>query len=276
RTLHDLAATTDEQLKSLNALAEYVSVKTKALETQKVTIEHAASEANRLNEMVWAMEVQIEKLEEGNRQVVHAEEILRQTEKLSGEVQGQLEAATERRDQFTRETARIERDSALRIQAVQGQLERLAIEGKSFDAHEQRTADLQSALSAAERQLETVISSQETVSTVDRKAEALGQTVQQLSADFAEPSRHRAGIETLADRVARVEITARDVEARHARLESGRQQLEELRADLETIRASHATAAQLCGQLKTDREALEMASENITRFSADAPALEKQ
>ena len=73
-TLHELAATTEERLKSLNALAEHVTVKTKALDTQRETIDHAASEASRLNEMVWAMEAQIGKLEDGNRQVARAKD----------------------------------------------------------------------------------------------------------------------------------------------------------------------------------------------------------
>src|SRR5262249_54361807 len=76
--LHELATTTEERLKSLNALAEHVTVKTKALDTQRVKIDHAASEASRLNDMVWAMEAQIGKLQEGNRQVARAEEVVRQ------------------------------------------------------------------------------------------------------------------------------------------------------------------------------------------------------
>ena len=70
--LHQLATTTEERLRSLNALAEHVSVKTKALDTQRETIDHAAAEASRLNEMVWAMEAQIGRLEDGNRQVAQS------------------------------------------------------------------------------------------------------------------------------------------------------------------------------------------------------------
>ena len=244
--LHELATTTEERLKSLNALAEHVTVKTKALETQRVTIDHAASEASRLNEMVWAMEAQIGKLEEGNRQVARAEEVLRQAEELAEEVQDELDAATCATRSVQRETARIEKDGAQLIQTVRAQIERLAIEGKSFDAHEQRIADLQGALDAAERQLEAVLGRRRRSSALDRKAEALGQTVRQLSTELGELSRRRAEVDALAERLARVEATAREAEARQARLESGRQQLEELRAELEAIHTSRASAAELC------------------------------
>ena len=275
-TLHELATTTEERLKSLNALAEHVTVKTKALDTQRVTIEHAASEASRLNEMVWAMEAQIGKLEEGNRQITRAQDVLHHAEELAEEVQNELDAATARRDQFRRETARTEQEGAEQLQRVRAQIERLAIERTSVDTHEQRIADLRGALDAAERQLEAVLARQEVVDALDRKAEALGQTVRHLSTELGEVSRRRAEVDTLAERLARVEATAREAEARQAGLESGRQQLEALRGELEAIHTSRASAAALCTQLHADRLALETARENIARFAADAPAIEHQ
>ena len=275
-TLHALATTTEERLTSLNALAEHVTVKTKALDTQRITLDHAASEASRLNEMVWAMEAQIGKLEEGNRQVTRAEEVLRQAEELAEEAQDGLDAATVRRDQFTRETARIEKDGAQLVQTVRAQIERLAIEGKSFAAHEQRIAALHGALDTAEHKLEAVLGRQEALGALDRKAEALGQTVQQLSTELGELSRRRAEVDTLAERLADVDATAREAEARHAGLESGRQRLEGLRAELEAIHTLYASAAGLCTQLNADRMALESAGENIARFAVRAPAIENQ
>ena len=275
-TLHELATTTEERLKSLNALAEHVSVKTKALETQRVTIDHAASEASRLNEMVWAMETQIGKLEEGNRQVAGAEAVLRQAEELAEEVQDELDAATVRRDQFVRETARIEKDGAQLIQSVRAQMERLAIEGRGFDAHEQRIADLQEALRTAERQLDVVLERQGAVSALDRQTETLGETVRHLSTELTGLSRRRGEVDALAERLVRVEAAAREAEARQASLESGRQQVEALRSELDAIHVSRASAAELCSRLSADRAALETAGEHIARFSVEAPAIGHQ
>jgi DNA repair exonuclease SbcCD ATPase subunit len=241
-----------------------------------VTVDHATSEASRLNEMVWAMEAQIAKLEEGNRQVTRAEEVLRQAEEFAEGVVGELNAATARRDEFRRESARIEKDGAHLIQTVSAQIERLSIEGKSLNAHEQRIANLQGGLDTVERQLEAVLACQETVGNLDRKAEELGQTLRQLSTEAGELSRRRAEVETLADRLARVDATGREIEARQARLESGRAQLDALRAELDAIHASRASATELCTRLNADRQALDAAAANIARFSADAPAIEHQ
>ena len=81
-------------------------------------------------------------------------------------------------DLFRRETARVEKDGAQLIQTVRAQIERLAIEGKNFDAHEQRIANLRDALDTAERQLEVALGEAGYgVRALDRKTEALAQTV---------------------------------------------------------------------------------------------------
>ena len=98
--LQEMSKTTEERMTSLNALAEHVAQKIKALENQKHTVEHAVVEANRLNEMVWAMEVQINKLNEGSRQAARTEELIDRVEKLSREVGGQLDAGIKARDAF--------------------------------------------------------------------------------------------------------------------------------------------------------------------------------
>src|ERR1041384_4901121 len=66
--LQELSKTTEEKLTWLNSLAEHVAQKSKALESQKLTVERAVVEANRLNELVWSMDVQTNKLNEGLKQ----------------------------------------------------------------------------------------------------------------------------------------------------------------------------------------------------------------
>jgi uncharacterized coiled-coil DUF342 family protein len=107
-TIQELSKNTEERLVSLNALAEHVLVKSKAVENQKHAVERAVVEANRLNEMVWAMDVQIAKLAEGNKQGAKTEETLGRLEKLAQEMNGQLDAATAARDGFAREIVRVE------------------------------------------------------------------------------------------------------------------------------------------------------------------------
>ena len=93
--LHELSKNTEERLTSLNALAEHVTHKTKALESQKHTIDRAVVEANRLNELVWSMDAQIAKLNEGSKQIAHH----RREPRAHGEAGGRDHQPARRRDE---------------------------------------------------------------------------------------------------------------------------------------------------------------------------------
>ena len=129
---------------SLNALAEHVAQKVKALENQKHTVEHAVVEANRLNEMVWAMEVQINKLNEGARQATRTEELIDRVEKLASRSRRTARRRASRPGTRSRRTWH----SSTRIASaltdfVRGYIDKLAIERKEFEAFDQRVKALQ-------------------------------------------------------------------------------------------------------------------------------------
>src|SRR4029077_13070502 len=109
--LHELSQSTEERLTTLNALAEHVSHKAKALETQQHAVEHAVVQANRVNEMVWAMDVQIAKLNEGMKQVARADDTLARTEKLAAETDAQLETASRLRQEADHESTKLRKDA---------------------------------------------------------------------------------------------------------------------------------------------------------------------
>ena len=136
--LQELSKNTEERLASLNALAEHVSQKAKALDAQKHAVERAVVEANRLNEMVWAMDVQIAKLNEGSKQVARAEETVARMEKLAQETTAQLSAATTAREEFGREFARLDKESRALSEYLKSTVERLGVDKKEFDAFDQR------------------------------------------------------------------------------------------------------------------------------------------
>jgi chromosome segregation ATPase len=105
--LQELSRSTEKRLASLNALAEHVAHKTKALEAQK-PVEHAVVEATRLNEMVWTMDAQLAKLAAGNEQMQRTEEAVARMEEMAQTTTQELVAATAARDEFLRESARLE------------------------------------------------------------------------------------------------------------------------------------------------------------------------
>ena len=122
----EMSRTTDERLATLNALAEHVTQKIKALENQKHTVEHAVVESNRLNEMIWNMDVQITKLNEAAQQATRVEELIDRVENLSHDVSAQLDSAASARDGFTMDLAKLERDRTSLTDFVRGYVERMA------------------------------------------------------------------------------------------------------------------------------------------------------
>src|SRR5262245_27521517 len=154
--LQEMSKTTDERMASLNALTEYVAQKVKVLESQKHTVERAVVEANRLNELVWAMEVQVNKLNEGSRQVTHTKELIDRVEKLARDVGGQLESGMKAPEALTTDLARLEKDRAGLTDFVRTYSDKLAIERKEFEAFDQRASALQATVGEAEKGMEAL------------------------------------------------------------------------------------------------------------------------
>ena len=144
--LHELSRSTEERLTSLNALAEHVSHKGKALESQQQAVEHAVVQANRVNEMVWAMDVQIAKLNEGMKQAAKVEDTVGRIEKLTEEADAQLEAAGKTRHEAERETAKLTKDAGALLESVRGHVESVAGRKKEFEVFEERLRALQTSV----------------------------------------------------------------------------------------------------------------------------------
>ena len=108
--LQELSKETEAKLTTLNALAEHVNQKTRALDGQKHIVDRAVVEANRVNELVWNVDVQIGKLNEGLKQGARAEEAAARMQDLGEEVHDRVAAATRVRDEFMHDSARMEKD----------------------------------------------------------------------------------------------------------------------------------------------------------------------
>jgi DNA repair exonuclease SbcCD ATPase subunit len=162
--LQEMSKATEERMASLNVLAEHVGQKVKALEGQKATVERAVVEANRLNELVWHMEVQIGKLNEGSKQAAHTEEIVERIEKIARDVTGQLDTALKAKETFTLDVARLERDRSTLTEFIRGYTEKMTVERKEFDAFDNRVRVLQTSVAEAEKGMEALAARERNVS----------------------------------------------------------------------------------------------------------------
>ena len=106
--LQERARTTDEGLINLNALATHVMQKVKAVEGQKHAVDRAFSEAARLNEMVWSMDIQVKSLNEGLQKVGRTEQTISRIESLVADAGTKVDQAMQARDDVAREIRRLD------------------------------------------------------------------------------------------------------------------------------------------------------------------------
>ena len=274
--LQELSKNTEERLASLNALAEHVSQKAKALEAQKHAVDRAVVEANRLNEMVWSMDVQVAKLNEGSKNVARAEETVARMEKLAQETGAQLSAATTAREEWGREFARLDKESRGLSEYLKTTVERLAVDKKEFEQFDHRLRTLSGSVAEAEARMDGVLQKDKQLAVMNQHADELSKSFQTLMAQADEMARKQGALEALSDRLAQVDEMGRRTQAQHDALKQSRQELEQLRADIADFHKAHAAAAQLRDKLAADRASLEAFGERATALLSRTPELESK
>ena len=272
--LQEMSKTTEEKLAGLNALAEHVAQKAKALESQKHTIERAVVEANRLNEMVWNMDVQINRLNEGLKEAHRSEDTINRIETLMQQTNATVEAATKARDDLARESVRFEKDGRALVDSMRTSIERLALEKKEAEALDVRLRTLQGSVREAEAHMEALGTKERNLAPLHQKVDILSQNIQGLSVHADDLAKKQSGLDALHERLTQVEDLAKRTALQHEALKQGRQELETLRGDIHEFHKSHAQVGQLCDKLGADRDALEAFSERMTAFMLRTPHLD--
>ncbi len=274
--LQELSKNTEERLASLNALAEHVSQKAKALEAQKHAVDRAVVEANRLNEMVWSMDVQVAKLNEGSKNVARAEDTVARVEKLTQETAAQLSSATTMREEFSREFARLDKESRGLADYLKSTVERLVVDKKEFDQFDQRLRVLSGGVAESEARMDGVLQKDKQLAAMNQRADELSKSFQTLMVQADEMGRKQGALEALGERLAQVDEMGRRTQAQHEALKQSRQDLERLRTEITEFHKAHAEAARLGSKLSADRAALEAFGERATTLLSRTPELESK
>ena len=274
--LHDLSKSTEERLTSLNALAEHVSRKAKALETQQQAVEHAVVQANRVNEMVWAMDVQINKLTEGMKQAARAEEAIGRMGKLADETSTKAEAAAGLSQDVQRETTRLQRDSAALLDTLRAEMGALNLRKKEFEAFDERMRALHGSVTDAEARMETVASKEKNIIALTQNVDALAKRFDTLLSQSEELTKRQLALESLNDQLAQLDDLSKKTAWQMETLKLGRQDLDGLKKEIQDFYKSHAEVVQLRDKLGADRTALEAFNERMNLLAVRAPELESK
>ena len=272
--LQDRSKTTEGKLNSLNALAEHVGRKAKALESQKHTIDRATVEANRLNEMVWAMDVQIGKLNEGLKEAARGEEALTRVEKLVEDATARAEGAAKVRDEMAREAERFEKDWRPLVDQMRAALDRVGKEEKSLEVYQQRVGVLQSSVGEAESRLEALSAREQHLARLGQRVDDLSKEFEGLLARAGELSNKQVDLESLGERLTEVDKLSKQTTTQFEGLKETRNDLKRLQVDIQDFHKSHAETVRLRDQLGADRSALEGFIGRMSEFKARTPEIE--
>jgi len=272
--LQELGQDTEERLVTLNALAERVSLKAKAIENQQLKVEHALVQTNRVNEMVWSMEMQIGKLNEGMKHAASADETLARLETISAEMTERLTSAVKLHEETEQQTAKLEKRGAVLLESMSAQVETLAVGKQEVEAVDQRLRALDGAVGRAEARLSAFAEQEKLLSTMAHGVEGLSKRFKELFAQSDDLIRRQLTLEGLHQRLAQVDDLSKKTSSQMEWIQQGRQELDKLRHDVQAFHRSHAEITQLSAKVSADRQALQAFGERMTAISTHAPELE--
>jgi chromosome segregation ATPase len=272
--IESLAGDTTAQLQSLNALAEHVSTKAKVLEGQHQTLERALVDSRRVNEMVWEMEAQINKLKEGSTVTARVEEDLAQLERLRRDVSTALEGAALERSQFTDTLAQHQREASDLLHDLRGHLDRLAVNRKEMNTLGERLAAAQGRLADTESRLASVSASEQIVGGLGEKIDGLEVRIGDLTTHAQALHEKQTALATIADRLDHVEQTAKDITAQFDQLTERRKDIEVLEHKLAALDSTFASTRTMIDTLREQKHEFARFVDRAKEFMKDAPSIE--
>ncbi len=272
--LKELSRSTEQRLSALNALAEHVAHKSKALEAQKVAVERAVVEAARLNEMVWNMDTQIAKLAAGGEQMQRTEQTVARMEQLASETAEQLGAATAARDDFLRESQRLAGETRSMADAMKASLDRLQVDKKEVDAFEERLKALAKAVGETESRVQGVLARDVDLAGMQHQVDGLGRSFAALAADAEELARKQIQFDALSSQLAQIDALGKRTAVQYDTLLKCQADLDNVRVEITEFHRAHAEAAQLRDKLAVDRAALDAFGERTTEMLGRTPELQ--
>ena len=274
--MQELTKDTEAQLATLNSLAEHVLQKVKVIENQKHTVEHAVVESNRLNELVWNMDVQVAKLNDGAQQAARVEETVNRIDGLANETVARLDQATTSRESFTRELDKLEQGRAQLTDFVRGYIERLMVERKELDSFDLRVKSLQSGVSTVEESVGTLLGREKDLTALDQRTEGIEKRVARLAGQAEGLQKSQTELETLHDRLGQLDELTKRTSYQFEALEKSREDLDGFRRQIQEFYKTHAEVSKTVETLTADKKTFEGFLQRTDEFRLQIPVLDSK
>ena len=244
------AAETRHQLGTLKALADYVTQKVSALESQREVVDRALAQATHLDEVLLEIDAKIHRHEE------HAESLAALETRVT-ELQGLHGDLLERSRDITRghdEIARADQELGARLTALREDMQRAVkhfeLEQEGFAAVEQRIIGVRGALADMEARFKTLEESGRVVGDVQSRADRLAAQLGGVIDRVAEVEPQAARIEAMQGETGRLAETVEMMAQRVARLERSQPAVEEALQDFASLKGTHEVVKDATEQMQ--------------------------
>ena len=274
--VQELNKDTETQLATLNSLSEHVLQKVKVLENQKHTVEHAVVESNRLNELVWNMDVQVAKLNDGAQLAAQVEETVNRVQGLTNEAVARLDQATTSRESFTRELDKLEQGRANLTVFVRDYTERLTVQRTELDSFDERVNSIQSGLSTAEEHVGTLLEREKGLTVLDQRTERIEKRVTRLAGQAEDLQKSQTELEPLHDRLAQLDELTKRTSYQFEALEKSRETLDGFRKEVQGYYKTHAEVSKTVEALAADKKTFEGFLQRTDEFRRQIPLLDSK
>ena len=273
KQLQSLSLTAETRLRDLNTLSEQTTQRIKTLEHQHQMVERAVVQSNRVSEMVWTIDAQLNTVSDGLQKVARAEETITRTAALAGETKGQLDEIAAARQQAELDLAVFKTHAHELLASVADQIAGLDVRRAEFDTFDVRAQQLQDAMARAESRVAAVSEQDKQVAVVARQVEGVTRRFELLASQADELSRKQVALEGMRDQIAHVNGLARLASGQMDALRQGQRDLDTLRQSLQELTVSNASLAKLRSELQDERAALEAFDQQMSSMSERTSAL---
>jgi chromosome segregation ATPase len=233
------AAETKRQLGALNALAEYVTQKTAALEQQREVVDRAIARASHLGDIVREIDAKIQKHEESAQGLGELATRVTDLQALHGDLLTRSRDISTRHDEIAHADQELRgRLTALRDE-VQRTVKRFELEHEGLDAVEQRIIGLRTAVSSVETRCKSLDESGRAIGDIQSRAVGLVTQFNGIAERVAEiePQAERVG--ALQGEAERLGQTVEAITQRVARLEKTQPTVEQVLSDFASLKGTH-------------------------------------
>lgn len=233
------AAETRHQLGTLKALADYVTQKVSALESQREVVDRALAQATHLDDVLRDIDAKIRRHEE------HAES-LGALETRVTELQGQHDDVLARSRDITaghEGIARADQELRGRLTALRDDVQRAVkhfeLEQEGFVAVEQRIIGLRGALSEMESRFKSLEESGRAVGDMQSRADRLATQLGGMIDRVAEIEPQAARIDAMQGEAGRLAESVEGMTQRVARLEKSQPTVDQALRDFASLKGTH-------------------------------------